>query len=83
MDADKRPKRILGVVESAVSTDLFCHRIMGMYPGDRPGRGLSRRHNPIRFPIEDPGHKYLRATIGSAVVDAYLEAVERIDKRLA
>lgn len=83
IEFDKRPKRILRNVHSVIAQETFCYRIMGLYHGGRPGRGLSRKHNPELFNISDPGLTELRALIGDPVVDAYLKAIEHIDARLA
>lgn len=82
MDEDGRPKRILRDVKHTVVHEQFCCRIMGLYLGDGPGRGLSRKHSPDSFPIPDPGLRSLRERIGDSAVDAYLDAVKRIDERL-
>ncbi len=78
-----RPKLILRMVAHRVFDRPFCQRIMGLYPSPGPGRGQSRKHNPDRFPIPDPGLRVLRERIGDVAVQAYLEAIKRIDARLA
>ena len=77
-----KPQMILKEVCYKVPRINYVYRIMGLYPGDRPGRGLSRKHNPNRFSIADPDLHVLRSRIGDDVVDLYLDAIERIDQRL-
>lgn len=82
MGFDGKPHRVLWGVPCVVADHPYCYRIMGMYPADGPGRGMSRKHNPDRFPDEDRGFRSLRGKIGDKVVDAYLAAVKDIDTRI-
>jgi len=83
MAYDKRPKRIVQDVHSEIIREQHCIRIMGLYPHiEGQGRGMSRRHNPAKFPIQDPGRDYLTRQIGPEAVAAYLDACQKIDDRL-
>lgn len=79
---DGRAKRILREVPHYVSKTQHCYRMMGLYHPQLPGRGVSRKHSADSFPIPDPGLRFLRLRIGDKVVDAYIDAMEKIDTRL-
>ena len=76
---DERPKQVFrdfGRPAKLITHGQFCRHMKGIY-----GSGMSVKHDAARFPILDPGLGYLRGLVGDPVVDAYLEAIERIDAR--
>ena len=61
--------------------DPYVTRILGLYPPG-PGEGLSRKHDPCKFPKKDPNNRRLRYRIGDEAVRAYADAMRAIDERL-
>lgn len=87
MAREDTPKLLFrdGAQGPTLTTEVqYVTHIKGLYPLG-PGQGLSVKHHgtPARYPMVDSDLESLSRKIGRRAVESYLEAIEKIDERLA